>query len=129
MIPVSIVSMMAGILKVKVSGYGMTEDVWASAGAGLLLAGLFLALMLPLRLKYEAEKSRIVMAALIVSICLIFLAGQKAVETVNGSLADSLRFLDSLSWAWLVAVGMIVLVAALTLSVWCSLKIMRNKEF
>lgn len=129
MIGAGIVSLLAGMLKVQLSGDGMPEDIWVSAIAALISAGILLAIMLPLRLKYEAEKSRIIIIAVVAGVCLIIFAGQKVLETVNVSMADGMRFLDSLSGAALTAAGIIVFVIAMLISAGCSLKIMKNKEF
>ena len=85
--------------------------------------------MIPLRLKYEAEKSRIVMVAAVAVIFLVVAACKKLYDMYQESLGKGLQFLDTLS-GWKITIVLIaVMVVCLVVSVKVSERIMEKKEF
>lgn len=74
-----ILSMIPGLLKAQ--SVSTRKEFLISTGAVMICAGIFLAILLPMRLKYEIEKCRILMVALIAVIFL--LAAGESTETLQ----------------------------------------------
>ena len=68
---VSVISLLLGMIRIQISGKQEAEDLLISAGTALVISCIILCGMIPLRLKYEAEKSRIVMVAAVAVIFLV----------------------------------------------------------
>ena len=100
-----------------------------SAGTALVISCIILCGMIPLRLKYEAEKSRIVMVAVVAVIFLVAAVCKELYDVYQKSFGKGLQFLDTLS-GWQIAVGLIVvMMICLAVSVKVSERIMEKKEF
>ena len=120
-----ILSMIPGLLKAQ--SVNARKEFLVSTGAVMICAGIFLAILLPMRLKYEIEKSRILMVALVAVISLLAAGGKKALELCKGSAA--LQLLDAFA-GWQIAIAMIVvMVICMAVSVKVSEGIMERKEF
>ena len=98
-----ILSMIPGLLKAQ--SVSTRKEFLISTGAVMICAGIFLAILLPMRLKYEIEKSRILMVALIAVIFLLAAGGKKALELCKGS--ATLHLLNTFA-GWQIAAAMIV---------------------
>ena len=119
-----ILSMIPGLLKAQ--SVSTRKEFLISTGAVMICAGIFLAILLPMRLKYEIEKCRILMVALIAVIFLLA-AGKKALELCKGS--ATLHLLNTFA-GWQIAAAMIVvMVVCMAVSVKVSEGIMERKEF
>mgnify|MGYP000588301703 CR=1 FL=1 len=117
---VSVISLLLGMIRIQISGKQEAEDLLISAGTALVISCIILCGMIPLRLKYEAEKSRIVMVAA---------ACKELYDVYQKSFGKGLQFLDTLS-GWQIAVGLIVvMMICLAVSVKVSERIMEKKEF
>lgn len=126
---VSVVSLVLGMIRIQISGKQEIEDLLISAGVALVISGIILCGMIPLRLKYEAEKSRIVMVAAVAVIFLVVAACKKLYDVYQESLGKGLQFLDTLS-GWKITIVLIaVMVVCLVVSVKVSERIMEKKEF
>lgn len=126
---VSVVSLVLGMIRIQISGKQEIEDLLISAGVALVISGIILCGMIPLRLKYEAEKSRIVMVAAVAVIFLVVAACKKLYDVYQESLGKGLQFLDTLS-GWQIAIALLVImVVCLAVSVKVSERIMEKKEF
>ena len=123
------VSFLAGIMKVQLSGNGMVEDILVGTAAALFVAGLLLALVIPLRIKYEAEKSRIIMLGFIAASFLVGIAGKKIIEMSHGTIYNIEEILDSLSAGNIILSGVVIFAVVVLISVGCSCRIINNKEF
>ena len=120
-----ILSMIPGLLKAQ--SVSTRKEFLISTGAVMICAGIFLAILLPMRLKYEIEKSRILMVALIAVIFLLAAGGKKALELCKGS--ATLHLLNTFA-GWQIAAAMIVvMVVCMAVSVKVSEGIMEWKEF
>lgn len=120
-----ILSMIPGLLKAQ--SVSTRKEFLISTGAVMICAGIFLAILLPMRLKYEIEKSRILMVALIAVIFLLAAGGKKALELCKGS--ATLHLLNTFA-GWQIAAAMIVvMVVCVAVSVKVSERIMERKEF
>ena len=120
-----IISMIPGLLKAQ--SVNTRKEFLMSTGAVMICAGIFLAILLPMRLKYEIEKSRILMVALVAVIFLIAAGGKKALELYKEN-AD-FQFLNTFA-GWQIAIAMIVvMVVCVAVSVKVSERIMERKEF
>ena len=121
---VSVISLLWGMIRIQISG-----NLLISAGTALVISCIILCGMIPLRLKYEAEKSRIVMVAVVVVIFLVAAACKKLYDVYRKSFGKGLQFLDTLS-GWQIAVWLIVvMMICLAVSVKVSERIMEKKEF
>ena len=119
------VTLAAGILKAQ--SVSTRKEFLISTGAVMICAGIFLAILLPMRLKYEIEKCRILMVALIAVIFLLAAGGKKALELCKGS--ATLHLLNTFA-GWQIAAAMIVvMVVCMAVSVKVSEGIMERKEF
>ena len=133
---VSVISLLLGMIRIQISGKQEAEDLLISAGTALVISCIILFIsciilcgMIPLRLKYEAEKSRIVMVAVVVVIFLVAAACKELYDVYQKSFGKGLRFLNTLS-GWQIAVGLIVvMMICLAVSVKASERIMEKKEF
>ena len=112
----------AGCCLAKGAGLGMEQ--LAAALVFLPVVGLMSAVMLPLQLKYGAEKSRLALAALFGGIGVLGALGMKLFP----GLPDTLRAFPEISGAALGAAALGAVVAAVALSYWISLGIMEKKE-
>lgn len=117
--------MIPGLLKAQ--SVSTRKEFLISTGAVMICAGIFLAILLPMRLKYEIEKSRILMVALVAVISLLAAGGKKALELCKGS--ATLHLLNTFA-GWQIAAAMIVvMVVCMAVSVKVSEGIMERKEF
>lgn len=112
----------AGCCLLKGERFGMEQ--LTDALAILPVAGLMTAVMLPLQLKYGAEKSRLALAVLFGGIGVLGALGMKLFP----GLPDTLRAFPEISGAALGAAALGAVVAAVALSYWISLGIMEKKE-
>lgn len=112
----------AGCCLAKGAGLGMEQ--LATALVFLPVVGLMSAVMLPLQLKYGAEKSRLALAVLFGGIGVLGALGMKLFP----GLPDTLRAFPEISGAALGAAALGAVVAAVVLSYWISLGIMEKKE-
>lgn len=85
--------------------------------------------MIPLRLKYEGEKSRIFMIILLGGFSLILVAGAKAVEMLGIDLGSLGERLPVMSAGMGFVMALLISVALLVLSCRISIRIMERKEF
>ena len=126
---VSVISLLLGMIRIQISGKQEAEDLLISAGTALVISCIILCGMIPLRLKYEAEKSRIVMVAAVAVIFLVAAVCKELYDVYQKSFGKGLQFLDTLS-GWQIAVGLIVvMMICLAVSVKVSERIMEKKEF
>ena len=109
----------AGCCLVKGEGFRMEQ--LTEALAFLPVAGLMTAVMLPLQLKYGAEKSRLALAVLAGVVVALGYVGVKLFPGLPGSLSG---VSDAVFGAALVC----LCIAALAVSFCCSLGIMNQKE-
>ncbi|MDY4490388.1 MAG: ABC-2 transporter permease [Candidatus Faecousia sp.] len=109
----------AGCCLVKGEGFRMAQ--LTEALAFLPVAGLMTAVMLPLQLKYGAEKSRLALAVLAGVVVALGYVGVKLFPGLPGSLSG---VSDAVFGAALVC----LCIAALAVSFCCSLGIMNQKE-
>ena len=112
----------AGCCLAKGAGLGMEQ--LAAALVFLPVVGLMSAVMLPLQLKYGAEKSRLALAVLFGGIGVLGALGMKLFP----GLPDTLRAFPEISGAALGAAALGAVAAAVALSYWISLGIMEKKE-
>ena len=112
----------AGCCLAKGAGLGMEQ--LAAALVFLPVVGLMSAVMLPLQLKYGAEKSRLALAVLFGGIGVLGALGMKLFP----GLPNTLRAFPEISGAALGAAALGAVVAAVALSYRISLGIMEKKE-
>lgn len=105
-------------------GAGLDMEQLAAALVFLPVVGLMSAVMLPLQLKYGAEKSRLALAVLFGGIGVLGALGMKLFP----GLPNTLRAFPEISGAALGAAALGAVVAAVALSYWISLGIMEKKE-
>lgn len=87
------------------------------------------ALMLPLRLKYEGEKSRISLMIVMGGFLLVVVAGAKVIDMLGIDLEALGKRLPAVSEGIVIAAAMVILAALLLLSCRISIRIMERKEF
>ena len=96
----------------------------------ITVAVVFLSLMLPLRLKYEGEKGRVVLPLTIAAMGILIYGGVRLADLagidVTGS---SIKILNQMGAAGIMAMLVIIPVAAAVISWICSRHILEKKEF
>lgn len=107
----------------------VTEDFLAEAAAILPVVFLIMCMMIPVQIKYGAEKSRVVLVA-VMGIAVVGGIGiKKAVELLNLPLDAVLEKMYTITDVQIL-VGLVVLtIAAMLLSFAISVRIMNHKEF
>ena len=124
-----VAALLIGILKVQFTGNQEMQDLLISAGVSMIIAGIILCGTIPLRLKYEAEKSRIVMVAAVAALFLLVAVCREVYNIYKKDFVRSFDLLGRLS-GWQTACLLIVaLVICTTVSVKASERIMERKEF
>ena len=126
---VSVVSLLLGMIRIQIFGNQEVEDLLISSGAALVISSIILCGMIPLRLKYEAEKSRIVMVAAVAVIFLIVAACKELYDVYRESYGKGLQFLNTLSGGQIAVVLVIVIAICIAASMKVSERIMEGKEF
>lgn len=126
-VAVSVVSLILGVVRIQFAGTQEVQDLLISAGASLFCAGIALAVMIPMRLKYEVEKSRI-LTVVLVAILLLVVAAFRKIMLLSGRTAG-LQLLNALSGWQIVIVLIVVMVACMAVSEKVSERIMEKKEF
>lgn len=122
-------ALLIGILKVQVTGNQEMQDLLISAGVSMILAGMILCGTIPLRLKYEAEKSRIIMVAAAAALFLLVAVCREGYNIYKKGFVRGFEFLERIS-GWKTACLLIVLLMICTaVSVKASERIMERKEF
>ena len=89
---VSVASLLLGIIRIQISGNQKVEDLLISTGVALVISGIILCGMIPLRLKYETEKSRIVMVAVVAVIFLVLLHVRNYMMCIRRALGKACSF-------------------------------------
>ena len=112
----------AGCRIARGTGFGMEQ--LAQTLAFLPVAGVLTALMLPLQLKYGAEKSRLALAVIGGGIVALGYVGRKLFPGLSGAA----EFLSGIRDAAFGAALVCICVAALAISCCCSFGIMEKKE-
>ena len=100
-----------------------------SAGVSMILAGMILCGMIPLRLKYEAEKSRIIMVAAVAALFLLVAVCREVYNIYKKDFVRSFDLLGRLSGWQTAGLLIVALVICTAVSVKASERIMERKEF
>lgn len=106
-----------------------TADWFLTTFIFLYLVILFLALMLPLQLKYGAEKSRLVLFGIMGVTFVVCILIAKISSFTTEMAISSLERLSEISIAQIITVGGIISAVLFLISGFCSLKIINEKEF
>ena len=121
---ITIVTMQKGTFGIRL------EDILITAAINIPILFLFEAIILPFKLKYEAEKGRIAMIAAIGAIVVILIFLQKTIFELLGmdilnQMINQLAFNETKTWITIYATAIILWFISLKISE----KIMTNKEF
>lgn len=121
---ITIVTMQRGTFGIRL------EDILITAAINIPILFLFEAIILPFKLKYEAEKGRIAMIAAIGAIVVILIFLQKTIFELLGmdiinQMINQLAFNETKTWITIYATAIILWFISLKISE----KIMMNKEF
>lgn len=96
----------------------------------ITVAVVFLSLMLPLRLKFEGEKGRVVLPITIAAMGILIYGGVKLANLVGIDVTgSSIKVLNQMGAAGIMAMLVIIPVAAAVISWICSRHILEKKEF
>lgn len=120
-----VISIAAGVVR---GGLGPVEGMM-TALVLLPVAMCLNVLLVPLRLKFEAEKSRIAQIVVMGGIFLVVIAGAKIVERLGIDLNTLEERMPAMSQGAGIAVAVAVSAALLLLSYRISIRIMERKEF
>ena len=86
-------------------------------------------LMIPVQMKFGAEKSRIVMIAVMGIVGILVIGVKKAAETLDLPVDSIMEKIQGISDAQMIAGCVVIAIAATLLSMAISVKIMNGKEF
>ncbi len=120
-----VLSLILGFIQDMVPSF----EVYLAAPAILALMLLFLALMLPIQLKFGAEKGRVVMIATFGGVFLLGLGGVKLAKALGVDLLEGLIALLQNHLPLAVGLGLLAIAGAVLLSIRISICIMEKKEF
>lgn len=121
----TVVTVVLGIMKGRLSPQEGIEMALVLLPVVLCMV----AFLLPLRLKYEGDRSRIAMVIVLGIFFIVFVLGAKAVQKLGIDLGALEERLSVLNAGTGLAVAIAVSVALLLLSCQISIKIMEHKEF
>lgn len=122
-------ALLIGILKVQVTGNQEMQDLLISAGVSMILAGMILCGTIPLRLKYEAEKSRIIMVAAAAVLFLLVAVCREGYNIYKKGFVRGFEFLERISGCQTACLLIVLLMICMAVSVKASERIMERKEF
>lgn len=107
----------------------MPEKLAATLGY-LAVAVVFVAVVLPLRLKYEGDKGRLILPLVIAGAGIIFYGFFKIIEAAGINAGEeALRMLNNMGTAGILGSLAAVMILAAGISWQCSRRIMMNKEY
>ena len=123
------VSTLLAVIVQLTKGAASLSDLLLPPLAFLPLVLFFLAVMLPIQLKFGSEKGRIVLIGVIGLIFLLGILAVKAAEALHIDLAFLFNHLSSLSMSALIFGAIAVMLLLLLLSLKISMAVMNRKEF
>ena len=123
------VSTLLVVIVQLIKGNASLTDLLLPSLAFLPLVLFFLAVMLPIQLKFGSEKGRIVLIGVIGLIFLLGVLAVKAAEALHIDLAFLFNSLSSLSMSALILGAIAVMLLLLLLSLKISMAVMNRKEF
>ena len=123
------VSTLLVVIVQLIKGNASLTDLLLPSLAFLPLVLFFLAVMLPIQLKFGSEKGRIVLIGVIGLIFLLGVLAVKAAEALHIDLAFLFNSLSSLSMSALIFGAIAVMLLLLLLSLKISMAVMNRKEF
>lgn len=90
---------------------------------------IFVDVMVPLQLKYGAEGSRIVLMIIAGAIAVIMVGGKTIADKSGVNLEELINRLDQFSLEMLIGSALLFALLITVISVFCSLRIMKKREF
>lgn len=108
----------------------LAPDKLAATLGYLVVSVMFVAVMLPLRLKYEGEKGRLVLPLVIAAAGIILCGVYKLTEAAGIDAGEeAVRILNDMGTAGILGSLAVIVILAAGISWQCSRRIMANKEF
>ena len=92
-------------------------------------AGILIALMIPLRLRFGSENSRVIILGICAAAAAFLFAAMRLLSYISIDGVDVLLWLQGLSGVQLLTAFLVFLILEFLVSYFCSLRIMRKKEF
>ncbi len=111
------------------NGTDVVEFLAGSIGGALVTVCLMLSLMIPLQLKFGAEKSRIVWIGALLGIAAVVFGGAKLMQLLNVDVGGLINGAEQASAATVTVVLAVLLVGMVLVSCRVSMGIMEKKEF
>lgn len=122
------IGMLFGIQAIKGVPVNPVEEIVNSV-AILPVCMLFGAVLIPLQLKFGAEKSRIALGALFGIVFCFLLTAREMAEKAGVDVAEKVARLDEMPLGVILAILIGVSIAVVGISVACSVRIMDKKEY
>lgn len=110
-------------------GFGMTGDLLMEAVMILPVVILLMSFMIPAQIKFGAEKSRIVLIAVMGIVIVVGIGIKKAVEILDLPMEMFFKKLQGITDVQMVLGCMVFSIAAMLLSFAISIRIINHKEF
>ena len=104
-------------------------DVFTTALTYLIMILLFFAVNLPLQLKYGAEKGRIVLVGVTVSVFAVVFGLAKIVESFDMNLLKAVDTLERMGSVWFFGILIAACILIIRISYSVSVKIMEKRQF
>lgn len=111
-------------------GMALAPDKLAASLGYLTVSVVFVAVMLPLRLKYEGDKSRLVLPIVVAGAGIIIYGVSRLAQTAGLNSGEAaVRILNEMGTAGILGSLAVIIILAAGISWQCSRRIMMNKEF
>lgn len=126
----AVVAVILGVLVFRVNPFqGGSDSQIAILVAFFFTSGLMLAVMIPAKLKFGPEKSRIIAIGLVIAAWIVVFAGKYLLESLGIDLSGAIESLEEIPNAAVILVLLAFYGICMSVSYFCSVRILEKKEF
>lgn len=123
------IAMVAGFLYKSMTDTGFVVSEWMSSVVMVfIIMGILLCVMIPIQIKFGAEKSRVAMLVFSLAMFGAVVAAQK-VMSMAGVEAETMERISNMTMAGWLLIGGVALIAVLAISIYISVRIVEKKQF
>lgn len=126
----AVVAVILGALVFRINPFqGGSDSQIAILVAFFFTSGLMLAVMIPAKLKFGSEKSRIIAMGMVIVVWIVFFAGKHMLESFGVSFSGAMESLEKVPNGAVVLTLFIFYGICMSASYFCSVRILEKKEF
>lgn len=126
----AVVAVILGVLVFQINPFqGGSDSQIAILVAFFFTSGLMLAVMIPAKLKFGSEKSRVIVMGLVIAVWIVVFAGKYLLESLGINLSGAIESLEKISNAAVILVLLAFYGICMSVSYFCSARILEKKEF